>query len=76
MIAKDCTETRLSGVALSIGVINALRVKWPERVFFSDTPRHRNALSEIDRDCVGRRRTGTRQGNVYLRVREKQGIVV
>ena len=33
MIAKDCTETGLSGVALSIGVINALRVKWSERVF-------------------------------------------
>ena len=47
MIAKDCTETRLSGVALSIGVINALRVKWPERVFFSDTPRHRNALARL-----------------------------
>ena len=28
------------------------------------------------RDCVGRRRTGTRHGNVYVSVREKQGIVV
>ena len=30
----------------------------------------------LDRDCVGRRRTGTRHGNVYRTVREKQGIVV
>ena len=30
----------------------------------------------LHRDCVGRRRTGTRHGNVYLSVREKQGIVV
>ena len=43
--------------------------------FFSQI-RHRNALTEIDRDCVGRRRTGTRHGNVYRSDREKQGIVV
>ena len=30
----------------------------------------------FDRDCVGRRRTGTIHGNVYHSVREKQGIVV
>ena len=30
----------------------------------------------LDRDCVGRRRTGTRHGNVYRRVREKQGNFV
>ena len=30
----------------------------------------------LDRDCAGRRRTGTRSGNVYRSVREKQGIVV
>ena len=30
----------------------------------------------LDRACVGRRRTGTRHGNVYRSVREKQGIVV
>ena len=30
----------------------------------------------LDRDCVGRRRTGTRHGNVYRSIREKQGIVV
>ena len=30
----------------------------------------------LDRDCVGRRRTGTRPGNVYRGVREKQGHVV
>ena len=29
-----------------------------------------------DRDCVGRRRTGTRHGNVYCSVREKRGNVV
>ena len=39
--------------------------------FFSDTP-----PKYPDRDCVGRRRTGTRHGNVYRSVREKQGIVV
>ena len=27
----------------------------------------------LDQDCVGRRRTGTRRGNVYRSVREKQG---
>ena len=43
--------------------------------FFSQI-RHRNASTEIDRDCVGRRRTGTRHGNVYRSVREKQGNVV
>ena len=30
----------------------------------------------LDRDCVGRRRTGTKHGNVYRSVREKQGNVV
>ena len=30
----------------------------------------------LDQDCVGRRRTGTRHGNVYCSVREKQGNVV
>ena len=30
----------------------------------------------LDRDCVGRRRTETRHGNVYRTVKEKQGIVV
>ena len=34
---------------------------------------HRNCLEQ---DCVGRRLTGTRYGNVYCSVREKQGIVV
>ena len=33
-------------------------------------------LKCLDRDCVGRRRTGTRHGNVYRSIREKQGIVV
>ena len=39
--------------------------------FFSDTP-----PKCLDRDCVGRRRTENRHGNVYRSVREKQGIVV
>ena len=30
----------------------------------------------LDRVCVGRRRTGTRHGNVYRSVGEKQEIVV
>ena len=30
----------------------------------------------LDRDGVGRRHTGTRHGNVYRSVREKQGNVV
>ena len=42
-----------------------------ERVFFSDTP-----LKCLDRDCVWRRRIGTRHGDVYRSVREKQEIVV
>ena len=44
---------------------------WSERVFLSGMP-----PKCLDRDCVGRRRTGTRHGNVYRSVREKQGIVV
>ena len=43
----------------------------PREFFFSDTP-----PKCLHRDCVGRRRTGTRYGDVYLIVREKQGIVV
>ena len=42
-----------------------------EVFFFSDTP-----SKCLDRDCVGRRRTGTRHGNVYRSVREKQEIVI
>ena len=40
-------------------------------LFFSDTP-----PKYPKRDFVGRRRTGTRHGNVYRSVREKQGVVV
>ena len=69
MIAKDCTE-RLSAVALSVGRIispaKAFRVTWSERV------RNRNALTEIAWNTL----TGTRHGNVYRSVREKQGNVV
>ena len=42
-----------------------------ECFFFLDTP-----PKCLDRDCVGRRRTGNRHGNVYRSGREKQGIVV
>ena len=75
MIAKDCTE-RLSAVALSVGLIiprgKCVSGHVSERVFFfSDTP-----PKYPKRDCVGRRRTGTRHGNVYRSVREKQGVVV
>ena len=50
---------------------NAFRVTWSERDFFSDTP-----PKCLERDCVGRRLTGARHGNVYRSVREKQGIAV
>ena len=43
----------------------------PSEFFSSDTP-----PKCLHRDCVGRRQTGTRHGNVYVSVREKQGIVV
>ena len=74
MTAKDCTE-RLSGVALSVGLIiprgKCVSGDVSQRVFFSsDTP-----LRYLDRDCVGRRRTGTRHGNVFRSAKEKQGIV-
>ena len=49
---------------------NPFRVTWSEQVFFSDAP-----TEYLHRDFVGRRRTGTRHGNVYRSVREKQGIV-
>ena len=44
------------------------------RFFFFSQIRHRNTLTETA--YVGRRRAGTRHGNVYRSVREKQGIVV
>ena len=43
----------------------------PSEFFLSDTP-----PKCLDGDCVGRLCTGTRHGNVYRSVREKQGIVV
>ena len=73
IIAKDCTE-RLSPVALSLGLIiprgecvsgDVVRAR-----FFSQIC-HRNCLEQ-----EGRRLTGTRHGNVYCSVREKQWIVV
>ena len=74
IIAKDCTE-RLPAVALSIGLIIPQLMRFGSRgqgeCFFSDTP-----PKCLDRDCLGRRRTGTRHGSVYRSVIEKQGIVV
>ena len=76
MTAKDYTEP-LSAVALSVGLIiprgKCVSRHVSERVFFSQI-RHRNTLTETA--YVGRRRAGTRHGNVYRSVREKQGIVV
>ena len=43
----------------------------PSEFFFSDAP-----PKCLHRDYVRRRRTRTSYGNVYLSVREKQGIVV
>ena len=66
MIAKDCTERCL----VCRPHYPAWQMRFGSRVrasFFSQIRR---------RDCVGRRRTGTRHSNVYRSVREKQGIVV
>ena len=49
-----------------------LMILWshgPGGFFFSDTP-----PKCVDRDCVGRRRTGTRHGKVNRSVREKRRI--
>ena len=73
MITKDCTE-RLSAVALSIGLIIPRGWRVSGHVvrasFFSDTP-----PKCLHRDCVGRRRTGTRHGNVYVSVRENRELL-
>ena len=76
MIAKNSTERLSTAVALSVGLIiprgRCVSGHVSERVFFfSDTP-----PKYPKRDFVGRRRTGTRHGNVYRSVREKQGVVV
>ena len=77
MTAKDYTE-RLSAVALSVGLIiprsKCVSGHVSERFFFFFQIRHQNTLTETA--YVGRRRAGTRHGNVYRSVREKQGIVV
>ena len=72
MIAMDCTE-RLSALSVSLIIPRGKCVSGhvSERFFFSDTP-----PKCPNRDCVGRRRTGTRHGNVYRNIREKQGIVI
>ena len=70
MIAKDCAE-RLSAVALSIGRIIPRSECVSGHVVRASSP-----PKCLDRDCVVRRRTGTRHGNVYRSVREKQGNVV
>ena len=70
IVQKDCLPLPCPYASL-FRAANAFPVTWSERVFFSDTP-----PKCLQRDCVGRRRTLTRHGNVYLSVREKQGIVV
>ena len=74
MIAKDCTE-RLSAVALSVGLIiprdRCVSGHVSKRFFFLGY-----APKYPKRDFVGRRRTGTRHGNLYRSIREKQGVVV
>ena len=70
MIAKDCTE-RLSAVALSVGLIIPRGQCFSGHVVQASSP-----PKCLDRDCVGRRRTGIRHGHVYRSVREKQGSVV
>ena len=69
-VQNDCLPLPCSKASL-FHAANAFRVTWSERVFFSDTP-----PKCLDRDGVGRRRTGTRHGDVYRSVREKQGNVV
>ena len=49
-----------------------MRFWWRVRASFFSHIRH----WDLDRDCVGTRRTGTRHGNVCRSVKEKQGIVV
>ena len=70
MIAKDCTE-RLSAVALSVGLITPRGWCVSGHVVLASSRR-----KCLERDCVGRRRTGTRHGNVYRIVGEKQGNAV
>ena len=70
MIAKDCTE-RLFAVALSVDLIIPRGLCVSGHVVRASSP-----PKCLDRDCMGRRRTGTRHGNVYRSVREKQGNVV
>ena len=69
MVAKDCKEP-LSAV-LSVGLIISRGSCVSGHVVRASSP-----PKCLDRNCVGRRRTGTRHGNVYRSVREKQGNVV
>ena len=62
---------RLSAVALSVGLIITRGLCVSGHVVLASLP-----PDCLDRDCVGRRRTGARHGNVYRGVREKQGNVV
>ena len=69
MIAKDCTE-RMFAVTLSVGLI-----LFREQMRFGSRGPC-SPLKCLDRDWVGRRRTGTRRGKVYRSVRENPGNVV
>ena len=73
MIMKDCTEGCLPlpcPWASLFPAVNAFRVTWSERVYFSNTP-----PKCLHRNYMGRRLKGTRHGNAHLIGRENQGIV-
>ena len=65
MIAKDCCLVRRHHYSARL-----VRFAGHLVVLASSPPKC------LDPDCVGRRRTGTRHGNVYRSVKEKQGNVV
>ena len=63
--------TTAAAVALSVGLIISRGYCVSGHLVRASSP-----PKCLDRDCVERRRTGTRHGNVYRSVREKQGNVV
>ena len=69
LIAKDCME-RLCAVALSVGLIIPRGKCVSGHVVHASSP-----PKYLDRDCVGRRRSGTGHGNVYRSIRGKQGNI-
>ena len=71
MVAKGLYGTTVICFALSVGLTISRGSFVSGHVVRASSP-----PKCLDRNCVGRRRTGTRHGNVYRRVREKQGNVV